>query len=119
MVLKKMDCEDTAQVSMLYADGSMALIMQSWTSDHAAMINGIRIISIEGSLVITDDLYFNGQKMNLEADYLSSFANQARAFSDYILKDIPPVSGLEDVYDTLKITFGAYRSSETDTVIEF
>jgi predicted dehydrogenase len=118
MVLKNMDCEDTAQVSMLYADGSMAVIMQSWTSDHAAMINGIRIFGTEGSLVITDDLYFNDQKMNLEADYLNSFVNQARAFSDYILKDIPPVSGLEDVYDTLKITFGAYRSSETDMVIK-
>jgi predicted dehydrogenase len=118
MVLKNMDCEDTAQVSMLYADGSMAVIMQSWTSDQAAMINGIRIFGTEGSLVITDDLYFNDQKMNLEVDYLSSFVNQARAFSDYILKNIPPVSGLDDVYNTLKITFGAYSSAETDIVIK-
>lgn len=119
MVLKNMDCEDTAQVNLLYADGSMATIMQSWTSDHAAMINGIRIFGTEGSLVITDDLYFNDQEMNLGADYLSSFVNQARAFSDFILKDIPPVSGLDDVRDTLKITFGAYISAETDTVIKF
>jgi predicted dehydrogenase len=118
MVLKNMDCEDTAQVSLLYADGSMAVIMQSWTSDHAAIINGIRIFGTEGSLVITDDLYFNNQKMNLEADYLNTFVNQARAFSDYILKDIPPVSGMEDVRDTLEITYGAYRSSETDAVIK-
>ena len=118
MVLKNMECEDTAQVSLLYPDGSMAVIMQSWTSDHAGMINGIRIFGTEGSVVITDDLYFNDQKMNLEVDYLSSFVNQARAFSDYILKDIPPVSGLKDVYDTLKITFGTYRSSETDMVIK-
>jgi len=95
----------------------MAVIMQSWTSDHAAMINGIRIFGTAGSLVITDDLYFNDQRMNLEVDYLSSFVNQARAFSDFILKDIPPVSGLDDVYDTLKITFGAYSSAETDIVI--
>jgi predicted dehydrogenase len=117
MVLKNMDCEDTAQVSLLYPDGSMAVIMQSWTSDHAGMINGIRIFGTEGSLVITDDLYFNDQKMNLEADYLNSFINQAKAFSDYILKGIPPVSGLDDVRDILKITFGAYKSAETDTVI--
>jgi predicted dehydrogenase len=118
MVLKNMDCEDTAQVSLLYADGSMAVIMQSWTSDHAAMINGIRIFGTEGSLVITDDLYFNDQRMNLEVDYLSSFVNQARAFSDFILKDIPPVSALDDVGDTLKITYGAYQSSETNNVIK-
>jgi predicted dehydrogenase len=118
MVLKNMDCEDTALVSMLYADGSMATIMQSWTSDHAAMINGIRIFGTKGCLVITDDLYFNDQKMNLEVDYLSSFVKQSRAFTDYILNDIPPVSGLDDVYDTLKITYGAYHSSETDSVIK-
>ncbi len=118
MVLKNMECEDTAQVSLLYPEGSMAVIMQSWTSDHAGMINGIRIFGTEGSLVITDDLYFNDQKMNLEADYLNSFVNQARAFSDYILKDISPVSGLDDVLDTLKITFGAYESAEKDIVIK-
>jgi predicted dehydrogenase len=117
IVLKNMECEDTAQVSLLYSNGSMAAIMQSWTSDHASMINGIRIFGTEGSLVITDDLYFNDQQMNLQTDYLSSFVSQARAFSDYINKDIPPVSGLEDVLDTLKIIFGAYSSAETDTVI--
>jgi predicted dehydrogenase len=119
MVLKNMECEDTAQVSLSYPDGSMAVIMQSWTSDHSGMINGIRIFGTEGSLVITDDLYFNNQKMNMETDYLNSFVNQAKAFSDYILKDIPPVSGLDDVWDTLKITFGAYESDEKDTVIAF
>ena len=117
MVLKNMECEDTAQVSLLYPDGSMAVIMQSWTSDHAGMINGIRIFGTKGSLVITDDLYFNDQKMNLEADYLNSFVNQAQAFSDYILKDIPPVSGIDDVRDILKITFGAYESAEKDAVL--
>jgi predicted dehydrogenase len=117
MVLKNMECEDTAQISLLYPDGSMAVIMQSWTSDHAGMINGIRIFGTKGSLVITDDLYFNDQKMNMEADYLNSFVNQAKAFSDYLLKDIPPVSGINDVRDTLKIIFGAYESAEKDTVL--
>ena len=112
-----MECEDTAQVSLLYPDGSMAVIMQSWTSDHAGMINGIRIFGTEGSLVITDDLYFNDQKMNLEVDYLNSFVNQAKAFSDYMLKDIPPVSGIDDVRDTLRITFGAYESAEKGIVL--
>jgi predicted dehydrogenase len=117
MVLKNMECEDTAQISLLYPDGSMAVILQSWTSNHAGMINGIRIFGTGGSLVITDDLYFNDQKMNLEADYLNSFVNQAKAFSDYILKDISPVSGLDDVGTILKVTFKAYESSDKETVI--
>jgi len=114
-----MDCEDTAQVSLLYPDGSIAVIMQSWTSNHAVMINGIRIFGTEGSIVITDALYFNDEKIDSGVDYAGSFINEAKAFSDYILKDIPPVSGLEEVRDTLKITFGAYHSADTSSVIDF
>jgi predicted dehydrogenase len=117
MVLKNMDCEDTAQVSLLYADGSMATLMQSWSSGQAEMINGIRILGTEGSLVISDALYFNNEKIETGADYEGSFVNQANAFTDYILKDITPLSGLDDVNDTLKIIFGAYKSAETDSVI--
>jgi predicted dehydrogenase len=119
MVLKNMDCEDTAQVSLIYPDGSMAVIMQSWTSNHAGMINGIRIFGTQGSIVITDALYFNDEKIDSDVEYAGSFINEAKAFSDYILKDIPPVSGLEDVHDTLKITFGAYHSADTDTIVYF
>lgn len=117
MVLNNMDCEDTAQVSLLYPDGSMATLMQSWSSGHAEMINGIRIFGTEGSLVITDALYFNNEKIETGADYPGSFVGQAEAFTDYILKDIPPLSGLDEVSDTLKIIFGAYKSAETDSVI--
>ncbi len=119
MVLKNMECEDTAQVSLLYPDGSMAVIMQSWTSDHANLINGIRIFGTKGSLVITDALYVNGVKTDSDVEYEGSFVNQAKAFSDYLIKNIPPVSTLDDVRDVLKITFGAYESAEKDKVIEF
>ncbi len=117
MVLKHMDCEDTAQVSLLYPDGSMATLMQSWSSGNAEKINGIRILGTEGSLVITDALYFNTEKIEPDAGYEGSFVHQAKAFTDYILNDIPPVSGLDEVNDTLKIIFGAYKSADTDSVI--
>jgi predicted dehydrogenase len=117
MVLKNMDCEDTAQVSLLYPDGSMAVIMQSWTSDHAAMINGIRIFGTEGSLVITDALYVNNEKTDTGVEYSGSFINQSKAFSDFILKDIPPVSGMDEVEATLRITYAAYKSAENDIVV--
>lgn len=117
MVLKNMECEDTAQVSLFYPDGSMAVVMQSWTSDHASMINGIRIFGTEGSIVISDGLYFNDEKIDTDVEYGDSFANQAKAFSDYILKDVKPLSGLEDVKNTLKITFSCYDSAENDKII--
>jgi len=119
MVLKNMECEDTAQVSLLYPDGSMAVIMQSWTSDHAGMINGIRIFGTKGSIAITDGLYLDGKKIDDDVEYAGSFVNQAGAFTDCILRGVPPVSGLDDVRDTLKITFGAYRSAETGAIVDF
>ncbi len=118
MVLKDMECEDTAQVSLYYPDGSIAVVMQSWASDHAEMINGIRIFGTKGSIVISDALYFNGEKINTDVDYPESFQNQAKAFSDYILNNTPPVSDLKDVKNTLKITYGCYQSNDNDEVIK-
>ncbi len=117
--LKNMECEDTAQVSLLYPDGSIANIMQSWASGYSDMINGIRILGTKGSIIITDALYFNNIKINDNVEYLDSFINQAKSFSDYILKDIPLVSDLDDVRDTLKIIFAAYESAEKESVLFF
>ncbi len=119
MVLKNMDCEDTAQVSLLYPDGSVATIMQSWTSDHTQMVNGIRIVGTQGNLVISDALYFNGEKIETDVEYADSFVNLSKAFTDCILNDIPPVSTLNDVHDTLKIVFGAYESAENECIVNF
>jgi predicted dehydrogenase len=117
ILLNEMDCEDTAQVSLSFPDGSLAVIMQSWASDHAEMINGIRIFGTRGSIVISDALYFNNEKINDDVDYPNSFKNQAKAFTDYILNDISPLSGLEDVKNTLKITYGSYKSDKSCKVI--
>lgn len=117
-VLTNMECEDTAQVSLAYDDGSIAVVMQSWASNHGDDINGIRIIGTEGSLVITDALYHNGEKLSDDVDYESSFKNQAKAFSDAILNGVAPRSSLEDVRDTLRITYGAYESNDEGRVID-
>jgi len=117
-VLTNMECEDTAQVSLAYDDGSIAVVMQSWASNHGDDINGIRIIGTEGSLVITDALYHNGEKLSDDVDYESSFKNQAKAFSDAILNGVAPRSSLEDVRDTLRITYGAYESNDESRVID-
>jgi predicted dehydrogenase len=117
IALLNMECEDTSQISLSFPDGSLASIMQTWASDQAGTINGIRIIGTKGSIVITDDLYFNHEPMKADTDYLSSFINQSHAFTDYILHDIPPVSGLEAVKDILEITHGAYASSESGMVV--
>ena len=48
----------------------------------------------------------------------ATFINQAKAFTDYILHDRQPLSTLDDAENTLKIIFGAYKSSEKGIVID-
>ena len=49
----------------------------------------------------------------------TSFEQEARAFSDYILRDAPPLSSLEDVRGPLKITFCAYESAKKNIAVSF
>jgi len=118
IVQKEMECEDTAQMSMQFADGSVCHLMQSWASNHGNGISGIHIIGENGNLIISDALYFNGEKLGTDVEYSDSFANQAKAFADCIMEGKPPVSTLRDVRDTLRLIFGAYESAEKHTVVQ-
>ncbi len=115
--LKQLEGEDIAQVNLLYSDNSMAVIMQSWASNFGNHSNGIRIIGTKGEIAITNALYLNGEKLDSEVEYGSTFKNQAKAYTDYIFNDKMPLSTLDDAEDTLKIIQSAYRSSEEDRVI--
>lgn len=83
-VLHNMDGEDLAQLSLVYPNNSIAFIMQSWTTNHFGILNGINIMGTDGSLSITDGLYFNGKKIDNDFDYENSLVNQASAFTDFI-----------------------------------
>jgi len=115
-VLKNMDCEDTMQLSMQFGNGAMAVLMQSWATDHAKMINGIRILGTYGSIVLTDALYFNDKKIMKKNDYLESFINLSKAFTDTILKKALPLSDLSTVREILEITTNAYQIAETESL---
>lgn len=112
-----MECEDLAQVGLQYADGSVCTVLQSIASDHGEGINGIRIVGDQGNLIITDALYVNGERFEAATDYQASFDAQAAAFVAAILDGVPPLSGVEDVRDTLAIIYGAYRSAETGSAV--
>ena len=118
MILTQMDGEDTAQINLLYKDGSMGVIMQSWASNYNKDINGIRLFGDKCELAITDALYFNGEKIDTDVDFGNSFVNQAKAFTDCILHDKKPLSSLEDAEDCLKIIYSAYESAERNVVLD-
>ncbi len=91
--------------------------LQSWTSSFGNDINGIRIFGDKGELIITDALYLKGEKIDSDIGYESTFINQAKAFTDYILHDKKPVSTLDDAEISLKMILGAYESAEKGIVI--
>ena len=119
LVLRSMEGEDISQVNVVYAHNTLGCIMQSWTSNYGAGINGIKIMGDKGEILITDALYFSGNKLSDDVDYARSFVHQAKAFTDYVLHGINPVSTLEDARNTLRIIFSAYESSEKDIVVTF
>ncbi len=119
LALQDMECEDTAQVSVQFTDGSLGCVMQSWASGKGDQINGIRILGDKGNLVISDALYLNGEKLNDDAQYGDSFEHQARAFVNSVRSGTPPLSTLDDVRDTLKFIFAAYESSDRVTHFEY
>ncbi|MEJ2545541.1 MAG: Gfo/Idh/MocA family oxidoreductase [Calditrichaceae bacterium] len=115
--LKQLEGEDIAQISLFYPDNSMAVILQSWASNYGNSSNGFRIIGTEGEIAITDGLYLNGEKLDSDVEYGSTFKNQAKAFTDYIFHNKPPLSTLDDAENTLRIIQSAYRSADEDCVI--
>jgi len=112
-----MECEDTAQVSLQYADGSVCTVMQSIALDAGTGVTGIQIIGQKGNLLITDALYVNGERIEADTDYPSSFASQAKAFVEAINEGTPPVSPLSDAKEALRIIYAAYQSAEEKRII--
>jgi len=106
LVLKQMEGEDIAQVNLIYPDSSIGLIMQSWTSNHGADIDGIKIIGTESSLAVT------------EVDYAATFQQQAAAFLDAVENGSSPLSDLNDARDTLRLIRSAYESAEKNQVVD-
>lgn len=116
LVLTGMEGEDLAQVQLRYSSGALATIYQSWTNNHGAPMDGIRLVGTEGWLQITDALYVNGERGEADTAYGNSFMNQAKAFVALVQHGTPPASTLEDARDTLALILLAYESAARGTV---
>jgi len=116
LVLTGMEGEDLAQVQLRYANGALATIFQSWTTNHGAPVDGIRILGTAGWLQVTDALYINGERSDPDTAYEHSFINQAQAFVDFVRQGSPPASTLDDARDALDVILLAYESATHDTV---
>lgn len=110
-VLVQMEGEDAAHVQLLYPDGTLGSILQTWTNNRGGAVDGIRLVGTQGSLEVTDALYVNGQKGNPDVDYARSFHHQAQAFVDCVTRGVAPLSTLRDARDTLELILHAYESA--------
>lgn len=114
--LHDLDGEDTAQLNMQMMDGSLCVITESWASEAADQLNGIRILGTDGEMYLTDALYVNGDKVCDVESYDQTFLNQAQAFLAYLDGTGEPLSTLEDSEHTLQIIRAAYRSAAEGSV---
>lgn len=116
-VLKHMEVEDFAMINAYYEDGAIASIGQGHSSNYGDVVSGIKIVGEKGNIVISDACYYNGQKVAEDADYANSFYHQAKYFIASLIDKGEPLSNLEDVRNTLKIIYAAYKSAENEQVI--
>lgn len=116
-VLTHAEVEDFAMINAYYKNGSIANIGQGHASNFGDAVSGIKIVGEKGNLVITDACYYNGDKVASDADYANSFYHQANYFVNCILENKKPLSGLEEVRDTLTVIYAAYQSAASDKVI--
>jgi len=119
LVLTGMEGEDLAQIQLRYANGALATIFQSWSTNHGAPVDGIRIVGTAGWLQVTDALYLDGERCDSDTTYEQSFVNQAHAFVDFVRQGLPPASTLDDARDALNLILLAYESAANDTVPRF
>ncbi len=115
-ILTEMDDEDIASINLIYPDGSVGYILETWTK-KMEKFNGIRIIGDRANIEITDAMYLDGKIVNDQVNTQESFYNQAVAFAECIMKNKPPESDLENVRQCLKIIHAAYKSSNTGQIV--
>lgn len=118
-VLGGMQGEDLAQVTLQYADGTTATILQSWATGHGGRLDGINLLGTAGDIVISDRLYVSGTQGSSDTGYVESFANQARAFVDVVAGRCAPLMDLDGAADALRLIQTAYRSAAEGRVLPF
>jgi predicted dehydrogenase len=113
-----MDGEDTCLITLQYPDGCVGSIFQSWSANDP-QAGEIRIQGDKGVLTITDALYVNGEKLEEDSSYESSFFHTLSTFREAIAGESKPLSDSESAATTLLLIQEAYRSAREQKVVAF
>jgi Predicted dehydrogenases and related proteins len=112
----EMDGEDVCQISLQYSDGMIGQIFQSWGSADGSA-GELRIEGDKGVLLITDALYLDGDKIEDDSSYPSSFYHTLASFGLAADGMSSMVSSVEEAKRTLRIIQAAYRAAKSRTVV--
>ncbi len=113
----EMEGEDACLISAQYSDGVIAQIYQSWCSSDDSS-GEIRIQGNTGVLLVSDGLYLNGEKIEDDFSYQSSFYHTLHAFVQAVRGKGAALSDLADAETTLSIINSAYRSAATKSLLK-
>ena len=113
-----MEGEDTCAIQVQYPDGCVGSIFQSWSANDPEA-GEIRIQGDKGVLVITDALYVNGEKLEEDSSYESSFFHTLSAFREAVAGESKPLSDSKSAATTLKLIQEAYQSAREQKVVAF
>lgn len=112
--LKFMDGEDSAQVLVRFADGSVGNIVTSWAYEAAPITEKLSVVTEKGSLYsYGEGLYYKqrgGETVHIELPGVDTFAAEIADFILCLREKRRPINTEVEGINVLKVILGAYQS---------
>ncbi|GLV57911.1 dehydrogenase [Dictyobacter sp. S3.2.2.5] len=119
--LEFMDGEDSAQVLVRFADGSVGNIVTSWAYVPASITEKFSLVAEKGSAYsYGSDLFYklNGEEeQKIELSSVDTFAEEIKDFVTCLQEGRRPVNTEVEGTNVLKVILGAYKSVEEKRTI--
>ena len=119
--LSFMDGEDSAQVLVRFADGSVGNIVTSWAYEPASITEKFSIVAEKGyAYSYGGDLHYRirgSEPAKIELPQVDTFAAEIKDFITCLLENRRPVNTEVEGINVLKVILGAYQSAEQKRTI--
>ena len=118
--------EDTANVMVKFADGTMGHVFTSWAMNAPGSRPILFSIMGEGGQIWgeADKLYYQPIGMQTPAvteypgwDYARTFAAEIEHFAEAIERGYEPLHSVAEATDTLRVILAAYEATDSDRIV--
>lgn len=114
--LEFMDGEDSAQVLVRFADGSVGNIVTSWAYVPASITEKFSLVAEKGNAYsYGSDLFYKlqgGEEQKIEMGSVNTFEEEIKDFVTCLQEGRRPVNTEAEGINVLKVILGAYKSVE-------